>query len=66
MQATDQVRVSRVGEADGLAAEDCLRESAMKEGIFYIELLNGPGTRDSSSQHHVNSASFTTGLKVSS
>jgi hypothetical protein len=33
-QATYQVRVSRVGETRGLAAEDCLRESAMEEWIF--------------------------------
>jgi hypothetical protein len=33
-QAIDQVRVSRVGEARGLAAEDCLGESAVEEVIF--------------------------------
>jgi hypothetical protein len=58
VQATDQVRVSRVGEARELAAEDYLRESAMEEDIFYVELLNGPGTRDSSSEHRVNSGRF--------
>jgi hypothetical protein len=55
---TDQVRVSRVGEARGLAAEDRLGESAVKEGIFYVELLNGPGTGDSRGEHHVNSDQF--------
>jgi hypothetical protein len=58
VQATDQVKVSRVGEARWLATEYCLGESAMEEGIFYIELLNGPGTGDSSSEHHVNSGQF--------
>jgi hypothetical protein len=55
---TDQVRVSRVGEARGLAVEDCLGESAMEEDIFYVELLNGLGTGDSSSEHRANSGRF--------
>jgi hypothetical protein len=55
MQATDQVRVSRVGEAHGLAAEDCLRESAVEEDIFHVELLNGPVTGDSGGEHRANS-----------
>jgi hypothetical protein len=50
--------VSRVGEARGLAAEDCLEEHAMEEGIFHIELLNGPVTGDNSSEHRVNSGRF--------
>jgi hypothetical protein len=58
VQATDQVRVSRVGEARGLAAEDCLGESAIEEDIFYIELLNGPGMGDNSSEHRANSGRF--------
>jgi hypothetical protein len=58
VQATDQVRVSKVSEAHGLAVENCTGESAMEEGIFYAKLLNGPGTGDSSSEHHVNSDQF--------
>jgi hypothetical protein len=58
VQATDQVRVSRVGEAHGLAAKDCLGESAVKEGIFYVELLNGPGMGESRGEHHANSGQF--------
>jgi hypothetical protein len=58
VQATDQVRVSRVGEARGLAAEYCLGDSAVEESIFHVELLNGLGTGDSSSEHHVNSGRF--------
>jgi hypothetical protein len=58
VQATDQVRVSRVGKARELTAEDHLGESVMEEGIFYVELLNGPGTGDSSSEHRVNSDRF--------
>jgi hypothetical protein len=58
VQASDQVLVSRVGKAHGLAAEDRLRESTVEEGIFYVELLNGPGTTDSSSKHHTNSGQF--------
>jgi hypothetical protein len=50
--------VSRVSEARGLAVEDCLGESAVEEGIFHIELLNGPGTGESSGEHHVNSGRF--------
>jgi hypothetical protein len=50
--------VSRVGEAYGLAAEDFLEESAMEEGIFLIELLNGPVTGDSSGEHHANNGRF--------
>jgi hypothetical protein len=57
-QATDQVRVSRVGEARGLAAEDCLEDSAMEEDIFHVELLNGPVTGDSSGEHRANSGRF--------
>jgi hypothetical protein len=30
----------------------------MEEGIFYVELLNGPGTGDSSGEHHANSGQF--------
>jgi hypothetical protein len=58
VQATNQVRVSRVSEARGLAAADCLEESAMEEGIFHVELLNGPGTGDSSGEHRANSGRF--------
>jgi hypothetical protein len=58
VQATDQVRVSRVGEARGLAAKDYLGESVMEEGIFHIELLNGLGTGDSSSEHRASSDQF--------
>jgi hypothetical protein len=58
VQATYQVRVSRVNEARGLAAENYLGESVIEEDIFHVELLNGPGTGDSSSKHHVNSGRF--------
>jgi hypothetical protein len=58
VQATNQVRASRVGEARGLAAEDCLRESVVEECIFRVELLNGLGTGDSSSEHRANSGRF--------
>jgi hypothetical protein len=58
VQVTNQVRVSRVGEARGLAAEDCFRESVVEKDIFHIELLNGPGTGDSSGEHHVNNGQF--------
>jgi hypothetical protein len=50
--------VSRVGETHGPAAEDCLRESAMEEGIFHVELLNRPVTGDRSGKHHLNSGRF--------
>jgi hypothetical protein len=58
VQVIDQVRVSRVSEACGLAVEDRLKESAMEEDIFYVEMLNGPGTGDNSSKHRVNSGRF--------
>jgi hypothetical protein len=48
----------RVGEARGLAAEDCLRESVVEEGIFHVKLLNGSVTGDSSDEHRVNSDRF--------
>jgi hypothetical protein len=54
----DQVRVSRVGKARGLALENCLRESVVEEGILHIELLNGSVTGDSSGEHRVNSEQF--------
>jgi hypothetical protein len=57
-QATDQVRVSTVSEARGLAAEDYLGESTVEEGIFHVELLNGPVTGDSSGEHRANSEWF--------
>jgi hypothetical protein len=57
-QATEQVRVSRVGEARGLTAEDCLGESAMEEGIFHIELLNGLDIGDTSGENLANSGRF--------
>jgi hypothetical protein len=58
VQATNQVRVSRVGEARGLAVEDCLGESVVEEDIFHVELLNGPGTGDNSGEHRANSGWF--------
>jgi hypothetical protein len=58
VQATDQVRVSRVSEARELAAEDGLRESTVEEDIFHVELLNEPVTGDSSSEHRANSDRF--------
>jgi hypothetical protein len=48
---TDQVRVSRATEARGLAAEDYLRESVVEEGIFHVEVLNGPVMGDNSGKH---------------
>jgi hypothetical protein len=54
-QAIDQVMVSRVCKTRGLAAKDCLSESVVEEGIFHIELLNGPVTGDNSGEHCVNS-----------
>jgi hypothetical protein len=54
----DQVRVSRVDKACGLVAEVFLGESAVKEGIFHIELLNGPVTGDNSGEHRKNSGRF--------
>jgi hypothetical protein len=50
--------VSRVDEAHGLATEDFLRESAVEEGIFQVELLNGLGTGDSSGEHRANNGRF--------
>jgi hypothetical protein len=47
--------MSRVNKAHGLAAEDCLGENPVEEGIFHVELLNGPGTGDNSSEHRTNS-----------
>jgi hypothetical protein len=58
VQPTNQVRVSWVSEARGLATEDCLGESAVEEGIFHVELLNGLGTGDSSGEHRANSGRF--------
>jgi hypothetical protein len=57
-QATDQIGASRVGETCGLAAEDCLGESAVEEGILHAELLNGPVTGDSSGEHRANGGRF--------
>jgi hypothetical protein len=50
--------VSRIDEACGLAAKDYLGESAMEEGSFHVELLNGPVTGASSGEHHMNSGRF--------
>jgi hypothetical protein len=47
-----------VGEACGLAVEDCLGESVVEEGIFHVELLNGSSTGDSSGEHRANSGRF--------
>jgi hypothetical protein len=58
VQATDQVRVSRVSEARWLATEDGLRESTVEEDIFHVELLNEPVTGDSSGEHRANSDRF--------
>jgi hypothetical protein len=58
--------VSRVGEARGLAAEDCLEESVVEEGILHVELLNGPVMGDISGETVRTVNGFTTELKVSS
>jgi hypothetical protein len=50
--------MSRVSEARGLAAEDCLEESAIEEDIFHVELLNGLVTGDTSGEHHANGGRF--------
>jgi hypothetical protein len=50
--------MSRVGEASGLTVEDCLRESAVEEGIFHVELLNKSITGDNSGEHRANSGRF--------
>jgi hypothetical protein len=57
VQTTNQVRVSKVGEAHELAAEDRLRECRGGRH-FDVELLNGLGTGDISSEHRVNSGQF--------
>jgi hypothetical protein len=58
VQATNHVRVRRVDKARGLAAEDCLGESVVEEGIFHVKLLNGSGTEDSSGEHRAKSGRF--------
>jgi hypothetical protein len=58
VQAINEVRVSRVSEARGLVAEDRLGEGVVEEGIFYVEVLNGSGTGDSSSEHCAKSDQF--------
>jgi hypothetical protein len=50
--------VSRVGEASGLAVEDCLGESVVEEDIFHVELLNRSITGDNSGEHRANSGRF--------
>jgi hypothetical protein len=66
VQATDHARLSRVGEARGLAAEDCLRESIVEEDIFHVEMLNGPVTLTVVASTVRTVAGFTTEQKVSS
>jgi hypothetical protein len=58
VQATDQVRASRIGETRELAAKDNLRESVVEEDILHIELLNEPVTGDSSGEHRANGGRF--------
>jgi hypothetical protein len=42
VQPVDQVRVSSVEEAGGLAAIDSICQSAMEEGVLDIELMDHP------------------------
>jgi hypothetical protein len=35
-----------------------ISESAVEEGIFHVELLNGPVTGDSNGEHRANSGRF--------
>jgi hypothetical protein len=42
VQPTDQIRVSGVDEAGGLAVVDSLRQSAMEKGILDVELMDRP------------------------
>jgi hypothetical protein len=57
-QPGNQVRLSRDGEARGLAVEECLGESVVEEDIFHVELLNRLVTGDSSGEHCANSGRF--------
>jgi hypothetical protein len=43
IQSADQIWVSGVDEAGGLAAVDSLRESVVEEGILDIKILGRPG-----------------------
>jgi hypothetical protein len=58
VQATNQVRASRIDETHGLTAKDSLGESVVEEGILHIELLNVPVTGDSSGEHRANGGQF--------
>jgi hypothetical protein len=53
---------SSQGELDpqtcGLTVENNLAEGAVEEDVLHIELLNGPVTGDSSSEHHANDGWF--------
>jgi hypothetical protein len=42
VQPADQVRVSGVDEAGGLAAVESLRQSDMEEGVLDVELVDRP------------------------
>jgi hypothetical protein len=51
VELAHQLRVSSVNEAGGLRAVDHLRECAVEEGILDVELVDGPTSGDSQSQH---------------
>jgi hypothetical protein len=46
VELAHQVGVSRVNEAGGLAALDCLGEGAVEESFLIIQLVNEPTLRE--------------------
>jgi hypothetical protein len=55
VQPADQIRTVSVDEAGGLAAVDCLRQSAVEEGILDIELMDRLVTGEGEGEDGANS-----------
>jgi hypothetical protein len=63
VQAADQIRVSGIDEAGGLAAVDSLRQSAMKEGVLNVELMERPVPGEGEGEHDANDGELDGGAK---
>ena len=58
VKKTDKIRRRRMFKARRLLTIDGFIKGAMKKSIFYIELMNRPGRRNSKTENNSNSAGF--------
>jgi hypothetical protein len=63
VELAHQLRVSRVNEAGRLRQVDRHGECAVEEDVLDVELVHGPTSRDSQSQHSLNGGGLDNGVE---